>query len=87
MTGMSGKTEKTGMSGMSGKTGMSVMTGVPLEGLVAGMPGMSCRTHGWISRRSPCLLCVELDSGWRILWMYCSVMCTCRLYVDGWVPL
>ena len=59
------------------------------------MPGMSCRTHGWISRRSPCLLCVEflfwnlecssstqralcllhveLDSGWRILWMYCSV--------------
>ena len=35
MTGMSG------MSGMSGKTGMSVVTGVPLEGLVAGMPGMS----------------------------------------------
>ena len=34
-TGMSGKTGKTGMSGMSGKTGM------PLEGLVAGMPGMS----------------------------------------------
>ena len=32
MTGMSGK---TGMSGMSGKTG------VPLEGLAAGMPGMS----------------------------------------------
>ena len=58
-TGMSGKTGKTGMSGMSEKTGMSVVTGVPLEGLVAGMPGMSCRTHGWISRRSPCLLCVE----------------------------
>ena len=62
--------------------------------------GMSCRTHGWISRRSPCLLCVEflfwneglfalcssstrralcllyveLDSGWRILWMYCNVV-------------
>ena len=32
---------------------------MPLEGLAAGMPGMSCRTHGWISRRSPCLLCVE----------------------------
>ena len=47
------------MSGMSGKTGMSVMTGVPLEGLAAGMPGMSCRTHRWISKRSPCLLCVE----------------------------
>ena len=41
MTGMSGKTGKTGMSGMSGKTGMSVVTGVPLEGLAAGMPGMS----------------------------------------------
>ena len=40
-TGMSGKTGKTGMSGMSGKTGMSVVTGVPLEGLAAGMPGMS----------------------------------------------
>ena len=35
MTGMSGKTGKTG------KTGMSVVTGVPLEGLLAGMPGMS----------------------------------------------
>ena len=21
--------------------------------------GWSCRTHGWISRRSPCLLCIE----------------------------
>ena len=31
----------SGMTGMSGKTGMSVVTGVPLEGLVAGMPGMS----------------------------------------------
>ena len=76
--------------------GATGVTGVPLEGLVAGMPGMSCRTHGWISRRSPCLLCVEflfwnegplpsvcsssiqralcllhveLDSGWRILWI------------------
>ena len=62
----------------------------------AGMSGMSCKTHGCISRRSPCLLCVEflfwnegplpsvcssstrralcllyveLDSGWRILWI------------------
>ena len=56
MTGVSGKTGKTGMSEMSGKTGMS---GMPLEGLAAGVPGMSCRTHGWISRRSPCLLCIE----------------------------
>ena len=59
---------------------------------------MSCKTHGCISRRSPCLLCVEflelecssstrralcllhveLDSGWRILWI-CSVMCTCSI--------
>ena len=34
----------SGVSGMSGKTGMSGMsqkTGVPLEGLAAGMPGMS----------------------------------------------
>ena len=43
-TGMSGKTGKTGMSGKTGETGMSgisVGTGVPLEGLVAGMPGIS----------------------------------------------
>ena len=38
---------------------MTRMSEMPLEGLVAGIPGMSCRTHGWISRRSPCLLCVE----------------------------
>ena len=38
MTGMSGKTGKTGKTGMSG---ISVVTGVPLEGLVAGIPGMS----------------------------------------------
>ena len=25
-------------------------------------------------RRALCLLHVELDSGWRILWMYCSVI-------------
>ena len=31
----------SGTTGMSGKTGMSVMTGVLLEGLAAGMPGMS----------------------------------------------
>ena len=38
MTGMSGKTGKTGKTGISG---MSEKTGVPLEGLAAGMPGMS----------------------------------------------
>ena len=95
---VSGVSGMTGMSGKTGKTGMSLecLEG-PLEGLAAGMPGMSCKTHGWISRRSPCLLCVEflfwneglfalcmcssstrralcllhveLDSGWRILWM------------------
>ena len=59
---VSGRSGMTEMSGKTGKTGMSVMTGVPLEGLAAGMPGMSCRMHGWISRRSPCLLYVELDS-------------------------
>ena len=56
---------------VSGATGMSVITGVPLEGLVAGMPGMSCGTHGWISRRSPCLLCVEFlfwNEGLFVLW-------------------
>ena len=44
MTGMSGETGKTGMSGKTGKTGMSgmsVVTGVFLEGLAAGMHGMS----------------------------------------------
>ena len=73
---------------VSGATGV---TGVPLEGLVAGMPGMSLeglvRHTDGISRRSPCLLCVEfleldcstrralcllhveLDSEWRILWI------------------
>ena len=61
----------------------------------SGTTGMFCKTHGCISRRSPCLLCVEflfwnegplpsvcsstrralcllhveLDSGWRILWI------------------
>ena len=44
---------------VSGATEVTGVTGVPLEGLVAGMPGMSCKTHGCISRRSPCLLCVE----------------------------
>ena len=42
------------VSGVSGKTGMS---------------GMSGKTHGWISRRSPCLLCVEfsfLESGLKV---------------------
>ena len=74
---------------------MTGMSGMSLEQLE--LPGMSCKTHGWISRRSPCLLCVEfletgmkvslpsvcssstrralcllyveLDSGWRILWI------------------
>ena len=36
------------VSGVSGTTGMS---GMSLEGL--------CKTHGCISRRSPCLLCIE----------------------------
>ena len=31
----------SGMTGMSGKTGKTGKTGVPLEGLAAGMPGMS----------------------------------------------
>ena len=39
----------------------------------------SCST-----RRALCLLHVELDPGWRILW---SVVCTCRLYVDALVEL
>ena len=38
------------VSGVSGSTGMSGKTG---------KTGMPCKTHGWISRRSPCLLCVE----------------------------
>ena len=45
------------------------MSGMPLEGLAAGMPGMSLEGlvgHGWISRRSPCLLCVEFLSGLKV---------------------
>ena len=38
VSGVSGMTGKTGKTGMPG---MSIITGVPLEGLVAGMPGMS----------------------------------------------
>ena len=37
------------------------------------LPGMSCKTHGWISRRSPCLLCIEFlfwDEG---LFALCNV--------------
>ena len=47
---------------------------------------MSCKTHGCISRRSPCLLCVEfleLDCSTRralcLLHVEFSVMCTCRI--------
>ena len=36
--------ELPGKAGMSGETGKS---------------GVPCKTHAWISRRSPCLLCVE----------------------------
>ena len=39
-------------------TGMSGMFGIPLEGL-ANVFGAHFGAHGWISRRSPCLLCVE----------------------------
>ena len=35
---------------------------------------------GSSTRRALRLLHVELDSGWRILWMH---VYTCRLYVDG----
>ena len=38
---ISGVSGTTGMSGKTGKTGMSGKTGMPLEGLAAGMPGMS----------------------------------------------
>ena len=38
---VSGVSGMTGMSGKTGKTGMSGKTGMPLEGLAAGMPGMS----------------------------------------------
>ena len=55
MTGMSGKTGKTGMSG---KTGISVITGCLWK--VLQLECLECPVeHGWISRRSPCLLCVE----------------------------
>ena len=47
---------------------------------------MSCKTHGCISRRSPCLLCVEfleLDCSTRralcLLYVKFSVLCTCRI--------
>ena len=47
---------------------------------------MSCKTHGCISRRSPCLLCIEfleLDCSTRralcLLHVEFSVMCTCRV--------
>ena len=38
---VSGVSGMTGMSGKTGMSGMSVVAGVPLEGLAAGMPGMS----------------------------------------------
>ena len=42
---------------------------MPLEGLVAGMPGMALDgLVGHMDGRALCLLHVELDSGWRILW-------------------
>ena len=45
------------------------MTGMSLEQLE--LSGMPCKTHGWISRRSPCLLCVEFlswNEGLFALW-------------------
>ena len=62
-------------------TGMSWMSLEQLE-----LPGMSCKIHGCISRRSPCLLCVEfleLDCSTRralcLLHVEFSVLCTCRI--------
>ena len=63
---------------------MTGMSGMSLEQLE--LPGMSCKTHGCISRRSPCLLCVEfleLDCSTRralcLLHVEFSVLCTCRI--------
>ena len=45
------------------------------------LPGMSCKTHGCISRRSPCLLCVEFlfwNEGLLALWNV-VVICTCGI--------
>ena len=50
------------LPGKAGRSRMTGMSGMSLEQLE--LPGMSCKTHGWISRRSPCLLCVEfLETG------------------------
>ena len=48
---------------------MTGMSGMSLEQLE--LPGMFCKTHGWISRRSPRLLCVEFlfwNEGLFALW-------------------
>ena len=100
----------TGMSGKTGKNGMSGKTGMPLEGLCGWNAWNVLGTHRCISRRSPCLLCieflsgfwihtssstrralcllhVELDSGWRILWMYvhtCMELVGCMWMVYGY---
>ena len=109
----------SGMTGMSGKTGKTGKTGNVWKDWsdwnVWNVLGRSCKTHGCISRRSPCLLCVEflfwneglflpsvcssntrralcllhveLDSGWRILWMHVytcmELVCGCSM-VDGY---
>ena len=43
-----------------------------------GVTGMSCKTHECISRRSPCLLCVEfLESG--VWYSKSSLSSACRI--------
>ena len=64
---VSGVSEKTGMSRKTGKTwnvsGAIGVTGVAFVRTCGwnawNVTGRSCKTHGCISRRSPCLLCVE----------------------------
>ena len=53
------------VSGVSGTTGMS------------GKTGETVMSHGWISRRSPCLLCVEFlfwNEGLSALWNVVAVL-------------
>ena len=54
---VSGVSGTTGMSGKNGKTGVAFVRTCGWNAW--DVTGRSCKTHGCISRRSPCLLCVE----------------------------
>ena len=89
--GVSGKTGKTwNVSGAIGVTGVAFVRTCGWNAW--NVTGRSCKTHGCISRRSPCLLCVEfLETGLKVsLPSVCSsstrrALCLLHVELDFWM--